>query len=446
MNIKNRKEIEITSERKKALKIYQAGVKQVDPSRLIRKAVKYNKSTYTLSIQHTQYEVVSGRFFIIGAGKAAGKMANAIEEIVDLNKIEDGIINCHITSYKTKKIKINKSSHPVPDKNAIRGVQTMLDFNSKYQISPKDIILCLLSGGGSSMLTLPASELSLKDIQTTTKRLLESGADINEINVVRKHLSKVKGGRLGQFFSPTKIISLIISDVASDNLGSIASGPTFYDLSTFEHAYIILKKYELIKKLPVSVIKYIDKGRANEVMDTPKSLANCDNYIIGNNAIALEAMAHKAKSLGLKPLIVTSGMSCDGCELARQITDDIKKGKYKNFDVLLFGGETTLKLGEKYGKGGRCQHFAAVAMYEMSDYEKPWTIISAGSDGVDYSEKSAGAIVDKHSLKVANDLKIDIKSYIENFDSFSFFKKIGYSNIETGATETNVGDFMIIMI
>ena len=446
--IRNRDELETTLLRKRALDIIEAGISRVLPSKIIRSALNYDKTLDILEINSDRYDLSEDRIFVVGGGKASGLMAEVLECIIPPERITAGVINCKkgSGSYNTKKIEIIEAGHPVPDSNGIDGVNRMLAMKDIYSINANDLVLCLISGGGSALMPCPVDGVTLEDKQAVTGLLLECGAEIHEINTVRKHLSKTKGGGLGKHFQPARVVSLIISDVTGNDLDVIASGPTSPDSSTFDDAYSVLEKYNLISKIPGSILSYLDLGRKEQVPETPKTLDNCRNYIIGDNMLALEAMAEKAVELGLKPYIVTSVQKGDTVAAARMRAKEIIKGKYADYNVVILGGETTPTLPEDHGIGGRNQHYAAVSMHYMNDYPGEWTIASAGTDGSDYLPDVAGAIVDNHSLVYARNNGIEITSYIKRFDSNILFSEMGNSLIITGNTGTNVGDIIVYIM
>lgn len=446
MLIKNKDEIAITESRKKVLEIIEVGIERVLPSTIMLASVKYNSAKKILTIADDKYDVSKGRIFIIGGGKASGLMAETLEKIIPPEDITAGFINCVSTDYKTTKIKILKASHPVPDEKCVSGVKQMLKLKKNYSINKNDLVICLISGGGSALLAYPVKEASLNDIQKTTEILLSSGVEIHEINVIRKHLSQIKGGQLARFYSPATIVSLILSDIIGNDLDTIASGPTVPDKSTFLDAYNNLKKYNLLSKTPKNVVKYLEKGCAGKIKETPKKLDNCKNYIIGDNRLALEAMAEKAKELGFKPFIVTAEQIGEPTAMARLRVNEILSRKYADYNLILIGSETTPKLPENPGKGGRNQHYAAVSMIEMEKYKGEWVVASVGTDGSDFIPDVAGAIVDKNSLESVKSKGLDVKSYIDRFDSYTLFKMIGNSLIITGPTGTNVCDIIVYLI
>ncbi|MBN1376053.1 MAG: DUF4147 domain-containing protein [Dehalococcoidia bacterium] len=446
MIIKNREELISSGLRARAVELIEAGVTSVLPENLLRRSVKCRQATRKLIIEGGKYNLSRGRLFVIGGGKASGMMAEEIERIISADMITAGVVNCTTGGFKTSKIEVIHAGHPVPDEAGVHGVRSMLAMKGRFDINKSDLVLCLISGGGSSLMPCPASNISLEDKQSITQLLLRCGADIKEINTVRKHLSLLKGGGLGKHYDPAQVVSLIISDVVGDDLDTIASGPTVPDLTTFEDAYEILEKYKLVKTAPQNAVNFIKRGCVGSEAETPKELSNCDNYIIGNNRLALEAMEEKARDLGLKPLTVTSELTGDTAAVANKIAREIIAGRYRGFNVILFGGETTPTVPEKAGKGGRNQHFAAVSMLAMEKCPVSWVVASAGTDGSDFLPDVAGAMVDGRSLEAASAAGLDVKGYIDKFDSNTFFNKLGRSLIVTGPTGTNVSDILLYLL
>lgn len=446
MIIKNKDELSTTVLRKQALKIVEAGIAGVLPSKLMRNTVKFNHSLKHLTIKNKKYYISKGRLFVIGGGKASGLMAKNLEDIIGPENITGGVVNCNTKKYKTVKIKVIEASHPMPDQRGIDGVKQMLALKAQYSIDENDLIICLISGGGSALMPYPAEEISLNDKQAITRSLIEKGPAIQEINTVRKHLSGIKGGHLGKFFSPTPVISLIISDVIGNDLEAIASGPTVPDSSTFSDAFRILEKYELLPTAPPGIVDFLKKGCSGAKKETPKTLNNCRNYIIGDNNLALEAMFRAAKISGLNPTIVTAGQKGDPSDMAMLRAKEIINRKYKDFNVILIGGETTPKLPDNYGKGGRNQHYAAVSMAGLNDYPGEWVLACLGTDGSDFLKDVAGAVVDNHSLNTAESLDINIRPYLDRYDSNTLLNKMGNTIIKTGDTGTNVGDIAVYIV
>lgn len=445
MLYKNYNNIATTSLRKKALDIIQAGIESVNPHILVKRSLRYNEDFNSVIINNNSFDLLRGRIFVLGAGKAAGMMAEMVEKIIGPENIKDGIVNTVSKKYKTKKIKINIAGHPLPDKNGVKGAEEMLDLKKKYKINEKDLVICLISGGGSAMLFNPAQGINMDEAKILNDLLIHSGADISEINIIRKHIGTLGGGRLGNFFAPARVASIIISDVKSDDFSVIASGPTAPDPSTFKDALDLLKKYKLSSKIPESILNFLKLGMIDQEKESPKILNNCYNYIIGDNATALEAMAVKAKRIGLKPLILDADLKGDTEERAREYASDLMEEKNKEYDTYILGGETSLQVPENHGQGGRNQHYAALSMSFFEDYyNHKWVLASVSSDGID-SKDFAGAIIDNKSLKNARIKNIDVEKAILNYDTGSMFKELDNSLINIGHTGTNVGDVVLYL-
>ena len=432
--------------RKQALDILESAINRVLPPNIMKSALSYDTAGRMLTVNGDTYSLSRGRLFVIGGGKASGLMAETLESIIPPENISAGVVNCKNQNYKTSKIKIVPAGHPIPDQRGIGGVKKMLALRERYSINENDLILCLISGGGSALMPYPVDEIDLADKQKITELLLSSGAEIDEINTVRKHLSEIKGGRLGRFYSPATVVSLLLSDVIGNNLSAIASGPTFPDPSTFSDAYSVLKKYSLLEAAPERVTDYLRKGCQGNAEETPKTLDNCHNYIIGDNRLALEAMAKKAKEAGFTPLIVTAEQKGETTAVAISRANEILSTKYAAYNAILIGGETTPKLPANAGKGGRNQHYGTVSMLAMKQYPGKWVMASMGTDGSDFLADVAGAMVDDHSLDSARARGIDIKAYLNRYDSNTLLDKVGSSLIITGDTGTNVGDVIIYLL
>ena len=446
MIIKNRSALNTSELRGKALDIIEAGIERVLPPNIMKNALHYDTASRVLTINNTTYNLSCGRVFVVGGGKASGLMAEALEGIIPPEDITAGIVNCKDSDYKTGKIKIVAAGHPIPDHRGVGGVKEMLSLKDNYSIGRNDSIICLISGGGSALMPYPASGVKLEDKQKITKLLLGSGAEVNEINTVRKHLSRIKGGQLGLYFSPSIIISLILSDVIGNDLSVIASGPTYPDTTTFSDACNVLEKYDLLSTAPEGVMNHLREGRRGKVAETAKSLDNCYNHIIGDNRLALEAMLNKARETGFTPYLVTAEQKGDTTDVAMKRADEILETEYAGYNALIIGGETTPRLPTPAGKGGRNQHYAALSILAMTRYPGQWLVASVGSDGSDFLPDVAGAIVDNNSLAEAKTNALNIKSYLDRYDSNTLLNRIGNSLVVTGNTGTNVGDLMLYLL
>jgi glycerate 2-kinase len=353
MIIKNRVQLATTELRRRALDIIEAGIERVLPTNIMKNALGYDTASKVLTIDNTSYNLSHGRIFVIGGGKASGLMAESLEGIIPSEHITAGVVNCKGGSYKTGKIKVVIAGHPVPDRRGVGGVKEMLWLKDKYSIGRDDVIICLISGGGSALMPCPTAGVRLADIQKTTELLLACGTEIAQINSVRKHLSDIKGGRLGLYFSPAQVISLIISDVIGNDLSVIASGPTYPDKSTFADALNVLEKYHLLTKAPKRVVNHLAGGCRGKATETARRLDNCHNHIIGDNRLALETMLDRARQAGFKPLLITSEQKGETTNVAFKRAAEILNSKYAGYNALFIGGETTPTLPATAGRGGR---------------------------------------------------------------------------------------------
>lgn len=447
MIIKNRQELATSKLREKALDILEAGIERVLPSTVMRTSVSFDPVIKTLFVNEDSYRV-NGRIFVIGGGKASGLMAQTVERILGPENIEAGIVidKAAPVEFRVQKIKVMQAGHPLPDERGIKAARSILDLKGKYSICKDDLVICLISGGGSALMPCPADGLSLGDKQKVTGLLLSCGANIHEINTVRKHLSGIKGGRLAQYYSPTSILSLILSDVVGNDMSIIASCPTYPDSSSYGDARLVLEKYNLLQKVPGNILSVLEQGCHGQIEETPKLLENVQNYIIGDNRLAQKAMAEKASSSGFKPVIVTAEQTGDTAAAARQRAHEILNALYKSHDAIIMGGETTPVLPDNHGTGGRNQHYAALTMHLLENYPGEWLLASVATDGSDYIPDVAGAIVDRSSLANLKKNNVDIRAHLERYDSYPLLRKTGNSIILTGSTGTNVGDVMLYLL
>ncbi len=423
---------------KKLLKdIFYSALKAVDPYESVLRYKEKILSEY----QKGGYR----RLYIAGFGKGAYYMGKAIEEgFGDL--IEKGIV---ITKYghsekdALKKIDVFEAGHPVPDENGLNATKKIIDLLN--DADEKTLVVCLISGGGSALYISPLDDISLKEKQETTKLLLKSGATINELNAVRKHLSKVKGGRTAEIAYPAKVISLILSDVIGDNLDVIASGPTAPDETTYDDALSVIEKYGLTESISQKVLDLFRKGRNGVIPDTPKKdsimFEKVENIIIGSNKKALEAASKKALEAGLQTEIESSEITGEARTVGKWLA---KKAKaVKGSRCLISGGETTVTV-KGGGIGGRNMELA-LAFAIASEGTDGITLLSAGTDGTDGPTDAAGAIVDGQTTLKAKGQGLDPEDFLMNNDSYSFFKKTRDLFI-TGPTGTNVMDIQIVII
>jgi hydroxypyruvate reductase/glycerate 2-kinase len=444
--IKNYSELATTKLRKDTLDIINSGIESVLPENLLNSKVQFDEITGILKIEKKEFDIRNKRLFVIGFGKASIGMAQAVENILTSEKITAGVVISNESEPRLKSVKFYEGGHPVPDQNSLEGAKRILELKEKYSINENDLILCLVSGGGSALLTYPVENITLDDLRQTTELLLVGGVEITEFNTVRKHLSRVKGGRLGEFFKPAQVISLIISDIIDNPEDAIASGPTTPDHTTFQDAIDVLKKYDILSRVPASVKDYIESNIDKLEFETPNILDNCQNFIIGDNQIALDAMFDSAKTLGYEPLVVTSQLTGEPGFQAKKRAHYIKIGKYSDYDVLLLAGETTPILPEVHGTGGRNQQYTLASLIEMREFDGNWVLASVSTDGIDYLEDAAGAIIDNTSIIDAEEKGLDVEKYLKKYDSHTFFNELGSSLVVTGKTGTNIGDIIVYIL
>ncbi len=365
--------------------------------------------------------------YVVGAGKATYKMAKAINALFK-GKIKDGVINVPVAiTSKIGNIRVNKAAHPYPDENGLKGAKEILNIAKKA--TDKDLLICLISGGGSALMPLPTEGLSLADKTNLTKQLLASRADIHEINTVRKHISAIKGGRLAAN-TKAKLIGLYISDVLGDKIESIASGPTVADKSKVEDALKILKKYNIDDEKIIEIIKN------NE---SPKKIdkKRIQNFIIGSNRVVLKHLQSFAERQGYKVEIFIDKMKGEAKRMPAKIFKKSKPGK-----ISIFGGETVVKIIGK-GQGGRNQEMALSSAKSLPKNAVFMTLATDGVDGVT-DEPIAGAIISQKTIEQIKKDKINIKKYLDTNDSYNCLKKLNCL-LKTGPSGTNVGDIAIIL-
>ncbi len=438
------------SMRNEALDIFNASLKAVDPVNAVKRFLK--KVDNKLIVKNISYDLnCFENIYLIGFGKAAAAMARGVEEVLGKD-LKAGIVSVkygHLDKVSSR-IKINEAAHPVPDEAGMRGAKEIVDFLK--QRNAKDLIICVISGGGSAILPLPVEGISLAEKQATTKLLLACGADIKEINAIRKHISQVKGGQLARMTQPATLITLILSDVIGDPLDSIASGPAAPDQSTFNDCWKVLQKYNLLGKIPAAVERHLKLGVDNLISDTPKAgdgaFLKTHNIIVGSNWEAVAAARDHAQNLGYKTIVLSTFVEGETKDVARvhaAIAKEVNKtGNPVNKPAcIISGGETTVTIRGN-GLGGRNQEFVLAAAMDIHGMEN-MVVLSAGTDGTDGPTDAAGAIADGETIDRANQLKLDSLKFLQNNDSYHYFEKLN-DLIKTGPTNTNVMDIRIILI
>ncbi len=436
--------------RKHANEIFEHVLDALNPEQLVKKKISIHDSTFL--VEKREYNLNNyENIYVVGGGKACAPMASAIEELLG-DRIDSGVI---VVKYNhglpLRKIETIEASHPIPDENGIKGTSKILSLLSKT--GNKDMVICLISGGGSALLVQPHKEITLPAIQTTSAKLLICGARIDEINTVRKHLSSVKGGQLAMASYPSTLITLILSDVVGDPTDIIASGPTVPDESTFEDACEIIQKYSLEDKIPNSIYRFLNNGKIGKIEETPKTgneiFKNTQTVIVGSNRIALKSAEKKAIDLGYNTIILSSLVEGESREAAKFFAAIAREVSRTGTPVLkpaciIAGGETTVTIKGK-GKGGRNQEFALSAALKISGCDGI-VVLSAGTDGTDGPTDATGAIVDSNTCNNAKvKFRLKPEEYLSRNDSYNFFNKTG-EHIITGPTLTNVMDIMISLV
>ncbi len=392
------------------------------------------------------------RLLIIGFGKAACPMAKAVEDgLVGLN--DKGLVITkygHCERYRPGIVRIIEAGHPVPDENGMKGTDDIIRL--LRDADEHTLVVCLISGGGSALLVSPADGITIDEKKRITGLLLRSGAGIHDLNAVRKHISRVKGGRLARLAYPAKVISLILSDVIGDSLDVIASGPTSPDSTTFADALSVLKQYGLTDEAQESILRTLREGERGIIPETPKEgdriFENVENLIIGSNKKALTAAKEKAEDLGLSTNIISDTIRGEADEIGKwlaekAISEKIDGGAQRNPLCLISGGETTVTVRGN-GLGGRNMELALAFAMEIDGIEGI-TLLSAGTDGSDGPTDAAGAIVDGGTLKNAREAGLDPSEFLRDNDSYNFFRRAGGLFV-TGPTGTNVMDIQIVVI
>jgi glycerate 2-kinase len=435
------------NDRQKAVDIFLAGVDSVKPDNLINRYV--NISNNVLKIKELTFNLSAlGSIYIVGAGKASAAMAEAVENILGARISAGHIVTKYGHSLPLRYTGITEAGHPVPDENGVRGTARILSIVNKAQ--KDDLVICLISGGGSALLADVPDGSTLEDLKTLNSILLRTGADIGEMNCIRKHLSRVKGGHLANAAFPARVISLILSDVIGDPLDVIASGPTAPDPTTFADALAILSKYEIENELPAQILNVLYEGFENKRQETLKAtdemFQHIDNLIIGTNLLALKTAKEKAALMGYDTFVITNELAGEVNDAAAFIIEKIIKAVDEKSDkkrCLLFAGEPTVKINGS-GKGGRNQHLALIVARLLKDMPGV-TFLSGGTDGTDGPTDATGAVVDFFTSKNSLDLNLDMEKFLKDFDSYNFFKHEG-GLVITGPTQTNVMDLMVALI
>jgi glycerate 2-kinase len=429
--------------------IFQAALGAVDPGEAIRTHVR--RDGQQLQVADRVYDLRQyDALYVIGVGKAAAAMATAVEALLG-DRIRGGHV---IVKYghggPIKYVTLHEAGHPIPDEAGVRATRALIEFVRGR--GARELIICLLSGGGSALSPAPSEGMTLAEKQEATRLLLACGATIHEINALRKHISQIKGGQLARLASPATLITLVLSDVVGDSLDVIASGPTVPDTSRFADCLEILHKYQLLDKVPVAIRRHLEAGAAGTIPETPKPrdpvFARTQTVIIGRNLQALEAAGHQAAALGYRTLILSSGIEGETREVAKVHTGIAREVLASGHPIaapacILSGGETTVTLRGQ-GKGGRNQEFVLAMALDVRN-APGIAVLSGGTDGTDGPTDAAGAVADWTTCARAEQLGLHPRLALEHNDAYPFFARLG-DLLLTGPTQTNVMDVRIMLI
>ena len=441
----------MSSHREATLTIFRAALAAADPRQAVQRAMQRDGTR--LRVQNRVYDLARVKnVLVIGFGKASATMAQAIEEIL-ADRIARGWVTVkygHTAPLTTGKIHLHEAGHPLLDQNSLDGTQQILAILDAA--TENDLVVCLISGGGSALLELPIAGVSLDDLRATTDALLRCGATINEINTLRKHISQVKGGQLARRAGQAPVVSLILSDVICSPLDAIASGPAAPDTTSFADARAVIERRGLRGQIPAHIVAHIERGARGDIPDTPKTgdpiFARVQNVIIADLTIACDAAMQAARQLGYNSLLLSSFVQGEACEFAKFLSAiareiNVSERPVRKPACVVCGGETTVTLRGK-GKGGRNQEIALAAAIEMAGMENV-VILSGGTDGTDGPNDAAGAIADGTTIARASAKGLDARAYLANNDSYNFFQPLGDLLI-TGPTGTNVNDVTVLMV
>jgi glycerate 2-kinase len=440
----------MNGDRRKAMEeILRAGLDAVDPEQAVRRYVR--REDKTLFVGDRSYSLDRyRRILLVGAGKGTAPMAKALEDILGDMLTGGWIIVKYGYGMPLKRTHVKEAGHPIPDEAGMRAAEELL--RQLRGCTEEDLVICAFSGGGSALLPAPIPPLTLDEKQACTRLLLECGATIDEINAIRKHLSRSKGGQLAKEAHPATMISLLLSDVVGDRLDVIASGPTVPDESTYGDCLGIVERYDLVERLPKAVMEHLKRGIEGVVPETPKKgdplFSKVQNLIVGNNRECLLAARDKAASLGYNILVLSSQIEGEAREVAHVLAAVAKEIHQVGIPIappacVLAGGETTVTIHGK-GKGGRNQELALACAIAIDGWGGI-SMFSAGTDGTDGPTDAAGALVDGTTCGRAREAGLDPRAFLLENDSYSLFESLG-DLLKTGPTRTNVMDIICVLV
>jgi glycerate 2-kinase len=431
-----------------ALEIFQAGIRAVEPAHAVRSHLTLKRGV--LRVGTEDVPLPPGRVLVVGMGKAAVPMADAVEEVLE-GRVAGGLVVTK-TGHggPLRRVRVAEASHPVPD---VAGQDAARELaRIAHNATENDLLIVVVSGGGSALLPSPVSGVTLADKGEVTRLLLASGATINELNCVRKHLSVLKGGGLARLAHPARVVALILSDVVGDPLDVIASGPTVADPTTFAEAMAILDKYGLRERAPAPVTKHLARGVAGELADTPKAgapeLSTVVNVLVGTNALAVAAAEARARALGYGTEVLSTTVVGEAREIARERAALAKElaggaGPLPLPACVLSGGEPTVTV-RGGGKGGRNQELALAAALAIEGLDGV-VVLSGGTDGSDGPTDATGAVVDGRTVERARAAGLDPLRHLEENDAYPLLDATG-DLVRTGPTRTNVMDLHVVLV
>jgi glycerate 2-kinase len=451
-------------EREHAWQVMRAALNAVEPNTAVRRYLRLEDNQLNVGEPDSggqKYDLDEfERILVVGGGKAGAPMAAAVAAILG-QRLARGLVvvkHGHVLNdpMASGPIEIAEAGHPVPDEAGQRAARRIGDL--LRAAGRRDLVICLISGGGSALMTSPVTGVSLADLQRLTHVLLACGATINEINTIRKHISQLKGGQLAQLASPAPVVSLILSDVVGDPLAVIASGPSVPDPSTFEEAWSILDRYQIVDDVPASITRHLRMGLQGDIPDTPKPgdpvFEQVQNFVIGSNRLAARAATQKARELGFDTMLLSTFIEGEAREVAKVVAG-LAKGLVRAETIapsgkpvskpacLIMGGETTVTLRGD-GRGGRNQELALSAALSVAGWEGI-LIASLATDGTDGPTDAAGAFADGNTVARAAQLGLDAEAHLKRNDSYHFFGKLD-DLLKTGATKTNVNDLILAFV
>jgi glycerate 2-kinase len=432
--------------RRSARGILDAAIAAGDAGRLTRRVLRREGSHLHVGGRTIALDRIR-RIVVVGAGKASGSMAQSVEAVLDGIAIEGLVAVKEVREPGPRRVRVVDAGHPIPDARGEAAAAEILRL--ARDAGPDSLVLCLISGGGSALTPAPVPGVTLAEKQATTRLLLESGATINELNAVRKHLSRLKGGQLARAAHPAPVVSLLLSDVIGDPLDVIASGPTAPDPTTFGDALAVLDRFGLRARLPSAVRAHLEGGARGVAEETPKpgdpALAGVTTVVIGNNGLVVDAAVAEARRVGLTPCLLTRRLQGEAREVARvfaSLLDETARGGLIQGRpaCLIAGGETTVTIRGR-GTGGRCQEFALALVPELASM-RDVVVLAAGTDGSDGPTDAAGAVVDTTTLERARGKGMDARRALAENDSHPFFAALG-DLVMTGPTGSNLMDLYL---